>query len=78
MLLHTINLNENFTISSRLSFKINNANVMSKGLILDENNTAEMTKVMDTNIIALCIGSLICLVVVDVVVMMKILKLRST
>lgn len=34
---------------------INNANVHSKGLILDDNNTSEMTKVMDTNILALCI-----------------------
>jgi hypothetical protein len=32
---------------------------MTKGLILDDNNTEEMSKIMDTNILALCIGSLI-------------------
>lgn len=40
-------------------FQINNANVMTKGLILDDNNTDEMNKIMETNILALCVGSLI-------------------
>lgn len=34
---------------------INNANVMTKGLILDENNTDEMMHIMETNILALCV-----------------------
>lgn len=34
---------------------INNANVNTKGLILDENNTAEMMHIMETNILALCV-----------------------
>lgn len=34
---------------------INNANVNTKGLILDDNNTAEMLHIMETNILALCI-----------------------
>jgi short-subunit dehydrogenase len=28
---------------------------MTKGLILDDNNTEEMSKIMETNILALCI-----------------------
>lgn len=38
-----------------IDLMINNANVMTKGLILDDNNTAEMTHIMETNILALCI-----------------------
>lgn len=34
---------------------INNANVITKGLILDDNNTAEMMHIMETNILALCV-----------------------
>lgn len=34
---------------------INNANVNTKGLILDENNTEEMMHIMETNILALCV-----------------------
>jgi NADP+-dependent farnesol dehydrogenase len=34
---------------------INCASVASKGLLLDENNTAELYKTMETNIIGLCI-----------------------
>lgn len=34
---------------------INNANVMTKGLILDDNNTDEMNLIMETNILALCV-----------------------
>lgn len=34
---------------------VNNANINSQGLILDEKNTAEMVKIMETNILALCI-----------------------
>jgi short-subunit dehydrogenase len=37
------------------SLQINNANVMTKGLILDDNNTQEMQHTMETNILALCI-----------------------
>lgn len=36
---------------------INNANVMTKGLILDDNNTDEMMLIMETNILALCVIS---------------------
>lgn len=34
---------------------INNANFMSKGLILDENNTQQIYQTMETNIIGLCL-----------------------
>lgn len=34
---------------------INNANVITKGLILDDNNTDEMMHIMETNILALCV-----------------------
>lgn len=34
---------------------INNANVITKGLILDDNNTDEMMHIMETNILGLCI-----------------------
>lgn len=34
---------------------INNANVITKGLILDDNNTQEMHHIMETNILGLCI-----------------------
>lgn len=34
---------------------INNANVITKGLILDDNNTQEMNHIMETNILGLCI-----------------------
>lgn len=34
---------------------INTASVMAKGLLLDDNNTAELYKTMETNIIGLCI-----------------------
>jgi NADP-dependent 3-hydroxy acid dehydrogenase YdfG len=34
---------------------INNANVITKGLILDDNNTTELQHIMETNILALCV-----------------------
>lgn len=34
---------------------INNASVITKGLLLDENNTTELYKIMETNIIGLCL-----------------------
>lgn len=34
---------------------INNANVITKGLILDENNTDEMMHIMETNVLGLCV-----------------------
>lgn len=34
---------------------INNANVITKGLILDDNNTHEMNIIMETNILGLCV-----------------------
>ncbi|KAG5672099.1 hypothetical protein PVAND_002254 [Polypedilum vanderplanki] len=34
---------------------VNNANVMKKGLLLDQNNTNDMHYIMNTNVLALCI-----------------------
>lgn len=34
---------------------VNNANIMSKGLILDDDNTSILRDVMETNIIGMCI-----------------------
>lgn len=34
---------------------VNNANVIKKGFLMDEKNTADMYEIMETNVLALCI-----------------------
>jgi len=42
-------------LTDGIDLLVNNANVITKGLILDEDNTKEIYHVMETNIIGLCL-----------------------